>query len=38
MLIAGEIVDLEEAEEIEEIVKISWLGERVRCLLHQILF
>jgi hypothetical protein len=38
MIIIGLIVDSEEAEEIEEVVKISILGKRIRNLLNQILF
>jgi hypothetical protein len=38
MIIIGLIIDPEEAEEIEEIAKISILGKRIRNLLHQIVF
>jgi len=38
MIIIGLIIDSEEAEEIEEVAKISILVKRIRNLLHQILF
>jgi len=38
MIIVGLIIDSDEAEEIEEVAKISILGKRIRSLLNQILF
>ena len=38
MIIVGLIIDSKEADEIEEVAKISILGKRIRSLLHQILF
>jgi len=38
MIIVGLIIGSKEAEEIEEVAKISILGKRIRSLLHQILF
>jgi hypothetical protein len=38
MIIVGLIIDSEEAEDIEEVAKISILGKQIRNLLHQILF
>jgi hypothetical protein len=36
MIIVGSIVDIDEAKEIKEIVKISMLGKRIRSLIHEI--
>jgi len=35
MLIVGSIIDIEEAEQIEEIAKISMLSKRIRSLVSE---
>jgi len=37
MIIVGSIIDIDESKEIEEIVKISTIGKRIRSLIHEVI-